>query len=127
MYKEHPIPPVFLYPGDKAEDKKTRYRVFTGNGAGWDATGALKFANFTDGLSNTIAVVTAETAVPWTKPDELEFDPEKEAAKLLYFRGERTNVLFFDGSVRAVKKAVNEKELKGTITRAGGEVTDLDK
>jgi len=127
VYKDNPMPPVFLYPGDKVEEKKTRYRVFTGNGAGWDATGVLKFpAAFPDGLSITVAIVTAETAVPWTKPDELPFDPEKPLGKLLHFRGDRTNVCLFDGSVRAVNKKVSEKTLKAAITRAGGEVIGDD-
>ncbi|WP_261363099.1 hypothetical protein [Gemmata palustris] len=34
----------------------------------------------TDGTSNTFMCVTAATAVPWTKPDELEFDPERTTA-----------------------------------------------
>ena len=127
VFKDHPMPPVFLNSGDKAEDKATRYRVFTGNGAGWDATGRLKFADFTDGTSNTVAIATAATAVPWTKPDELEFDPEKEVGKLLHFRGDRCNIAMFDGSVRAVKKAVSEKTLKAAVTRGGGEVFDFDK
>ncbi len=119
VFKDHPMPAVFLNSGDKAEDKATRYRVFTGNGAGWEPTGRLKFADMTDGTSNTIAIATAATAVPWTKPDELEFDPEKEVGKLLHFKGDRCNVAMFDGSVRAVKKTITEATLKAAVTRGG--------
>src|SRR5262249_36650838 len=33
------------------------------------------FAQISDGTSNTIMVVEAATAVPWTKPDDIPFDP----------------------------------------------------
>jgi prepilin-type processing-associated H-X9-DG protein len=127
VYKDNPMPQVYLNTGDKAEDKTTRYRVFTGNGAGFDATGRLKITDMADGTSNTIAIVTAATAVPWTKPDELEFDPEKEVVKLLHFKGDRCNVAFFDGSVRSLSPKTTDITLKAAITRAGGEVFSLDK
>lgn len=127
VLKDHPMPKVFLMPGDKEEDKKTRYRVFTGNGAGWEPTGRLRFpADFPDGTSNTIAIVTAETAVPWTKPDELEFDPEKKLAPLLHFKGDKCMVSMFDGSVRALKKTISEQTLKHAIMRADGMVLGDD-
>jgi hypothetical protein len=126
VFKDNPMPAVFLNSGDKAEDKTTRYRVFTGNAAGWDPTGRLKLIDITDGTSNTVAIVTAATAVPWTKPDELEFDPEKEVGKLLHFKGGRCNIGLFDGSLRSITKKVSEKTLKAAVTRAGGEVLGED-
>ena len=72
-------------------------------------------------------VVTAADAVPWTKPDELDFDPEKDMIKLLgFFPSNVCNVALGDGSVRALSKSITAKTLGALITRSGGEVVGDD-
>ena len=122
------MPRVYTIPGDTiAKPGETRYRVFVGNGAGFDYIRGAKFAEFTDGLSNTLMVVTAAEAVTWTKPDELAFDPEKDMSKLLGpVPDKRFLAAFFDGSVRTFSKPPATKTLNAMITRAGGEIIDPD-
>jgi len=36
-----------------------------------------RLINFRDGLSNTFLIVEAGEAVPWTKPADLPYDPDK--------------------------------------------------
>jgi prepilin-type processing-associated H-X9-DG protein len=74
-----------------------------------------------DGTSNTIMAVEAAEAVPWTKPEPLEYDPKKPLPKLHFSEGGVCNVLFGDGSVRAIRKDLAEKTLRALITRSGGE------
>src|SRR5262249_9113491 len=107
----------------KADEYDTHYRVFVGNGAGFDWIMGGKLQNITDGTSNTLMCVTAETAVPWTKPDELEFNPEKDMTRLvgLVVNG-KMEVAMFDGSVRTLSKIPSKTTLNALITRAGGEV-----
>ncbi len=52
-------------------------------------------------------VATAADAVPWTKPDELEYDAEKDPTKLIGFLlNEKTQFVMCDGSVlRTYSKA----------------------
>ena len=99
-----------------------------GNGAGFDwVQGGRYPASITDGTSQTLMCVTAAEAVPWTKPDELEFDPKKDMRKLLgaVVRG-KIQVAMFDGSSRTLKKMPSQETLNALITRAGGEAIDFD-
>ena len=122
------MPSVYALPGSKPGTTDTHYRVFVGNDAGFDWVVGAKFpAAFSDGTSQTIMCVTAATAVPWTKPEELEFDPEKDMSKLIGFLfGGRAQMAMFDGSVRTFTKALTKTTLHSAITRSGGEVLGSD-
>ena len=123
------MPNVFRCPDrKKPEPFTTTYRVFVGGGALFDEDQDVGLANVTDGTSNTIAVVEAKDAVPWTKPDDLPFDPE--AKPTLYGAGSPHpggfNCGFADGSVRFLKDSIAVQVFKALITRAGGEVVAAD-
>ena len=104
------MPAVFLCPSRaNVAPFTTTYRVFTGKGALFENGEAIGVAGVTDGTSNTLMVVEADEAVPWTKPDDLTFDPE--AAASLCGAGSSHpggfNGSMADGSVRFFKKAIN--------------------
>lgn len=127
VFKDNPMPNVFAIPGTtNLVDKKTHYQVFVGNGAAFDPTGPTKLTDFQDGTSNTALVATAATAVEWTKPDDIEFDPKGDVAKLFFFKDGIVMVAFADGSVRAISEKTTDKTLKAIITRSGGEVIGDD-
>ena len=116
------MPKVYALPGvSKDGDTTTYYRVFVGNGAAFDYIQGARFQDIPDGTSNTLLVATAAEAVPWTKPDELEFDPKKPASKQLgYFHDGFCNIAMCDGSVRAITKKVSDKMLSFVIQRNDG-------
>ncbi|HEY7154852.1 MAG TPA: DUF1559 domain-containing protein [Gemmataceae bacterium] len=117
------MPMIYKLPGDdKTPPDHTHYQVFVGNGAAFEKTRGFSIRDFPDGLTNTILIVEAAQAVPWTKPDDIPFDPGKPIAPLLstYFRSGR-NVLLADGSIRVLPASVPENTLKAAITRSGGE------
>jgi uncharacterized protein (TIGR03067 family) len=121
------MPRIYAPIGVDLKPGTTMYRVFVGPGAAFEGTSGQRFPSFTDGTSNTILVVEAGEAVPWTKPDELRFDPKGKLPKLGgHFKG-GFNVLVADGSTRAIRANFDPQLLRAAITRNGGEVIDFDK
>ncbi|MFP6666819.1 MAG: DUF1559 domain-containing protein, partial [Pirellulales bacterium] len=80
-------------------DGRTRFMVFTGEGSLFPtATAALPFDDIKDGQYTTILLVEAgpEKAVPWTKPQDLPFDPKDPAAALGEVPQEGFTAVFLD-------------------------------
>ena len=51
--------------------------MLVGKGTAFEGTQGLSLENdFPDGTANTILVVEAGEAVPWTKPADLAYDPD---------------------------------------------------
>ncbi len=123
------MPSVYATPGlTKSRSTETYYRVFVGNGAGFDWIFGMGLpASFPDGTANTLMCAIASTSVPWSKPDELEFDPEKDATKLLgTLPTGQPQVVMFDGTVKTLKKLPSKQTLKLLIQRIDGQVTPDD-
>ena len=129
------MPSVYAVPGAKAKPGMTFYQGFAGKGTIFDPgkPDGVGFADVTDGTSNTIAVIEAREAVPWTKPDDIPFEADarpEEAGALLkqlgsHFRG-GFNALITDGSVRFIRESIAPTVLRALITRDGGEVVSAD-
>jgi prepilin-type processing-associated H-X9-DG protein len=110
----------------RVEPFTTNYQVFTGNGALFESGRDVSIADITDGTSSTLMVVEADKDVPWTKPDDLAFDPGPTSSLSgagsshpLGFNG-----LLADGSVRFFKSTIRPSLIRSMITRAGGEVVN---
>ena len=142
------MPKTYAPPGEwpAKEPYATYYQVFDGPGAAFDSdkskglqpftlvppgpsgrqvmasTNVVKPVDIRDGTSNTFLVVEAGEPVPWSKPADLPWDPNKPLPKLggLPF-GNAFNAAFADGSVRSIPRNTNEATLRACITIAGGE------
>ncbi len=125
------MPRTYRHPAAITPPDHTHYRVFVKRGAGpglapallenpWDGNRPL--LGMRDGLANTLVVVEAADAVPWTKPDELTFDPNQSLPRLGVNASDDFNILLLDGAVRRVsQKRLGEATLRALITSNGGE------
>lgn len=133
------IPQVYLMPGQPNDRSgQTYYQVFVGprtlfevpksqpNPGADGVRLGLRFVDVTDGVSNTILTTSGRSPVPWTKPDDLPFEPFGILPPLSDRVPGGFNVLLGDGSTRFLKvRDTPEQTLKALITRNGGEVINL--
>ena len=120
------MPSIFQSP-DSPSDGKTRVMLFTGKGAAFDGEKKIRMLDIRDGAAATILCVEAgaDKAVPWTKPEDLPFDPANPSAALGNVSPQGLLAAFFDGHIMQLK--VDNQTLKALITPDGGEPIDQAK
>jgi prepilin-type processing-associated H-X9-DG protein len=119
------MPPVYACRDRvKPEPFTTTYEVLVGKNTMFEKDRDIGVQDVTDGTSNTFLVVEARNAVPWTKPDDLAFDPG--AAASLCGAGSSHpggfNAAMGDGSVHFIRDTIDVKKFRSMITRNLGEV-----
>ena len=113
---------------DKTKEKNaTFYQVFTGKGTVFDGAEGISLTSITDGTSNTITLVEAAEAVPWSKPVDLPYDAKKPLPKLGGLFDHGFHAALADGSVHWFKKDFDVRTMRLAITRNDGFPLDLDK
>ena len=118
------LPDIYRAPRQDAksiEEHRTYYQGFVGKGCFFEGKKGLRFpAEFPDGTSNTIMIVEASSAVPWTKPEDIPYDADKPLPKLGLPGSSEFHTLQCDGSVRTHTAKISEKTLRLAITRNDG-------
>jgi hypothetical protein len=127
-------PKVYSVPVYDDTDKPpgmTFYQAFTGRDTAFELTvGPRLLEDFLKGPSLTALVVEAGDPVPWTKPQDIEYDPERPLPKLggLYTgpgrfrllpssRRAGAHVALADGSARFVDVSMPEHAWRWAISR----------
>lgn len=123
------MPEVFTAPG-APEGNKTTYLAIVSEDGGLTPRkdgSAPRFADVTDGLSNTVFFAETKQLVPWTQPvdaTDTQTIPQQGS-----FRTTEpgTVVAMGDGSVHFISKSVDSKVWAALLTRSGGEVADFNR
>ena len=114
------------YKRSKVPPHHTVIKVFHGKGAAFEGKTGVRFDDFPDGTSNTLLIVEAGEPVPWTAPQELEYNPDGPMPRLDCSFESGFRAAFGDGSVRWVRRDTDDAALRAAITRNGGEVIPLE-
>lgn len=120
------MPDVFRTSVQEVKAADTYYKGIVGEGTVFDHKAKVRIANIEDGTSNTLLVVEAGPAVPWTAPYDIAFDP---AGKPPVFAGpytDATHVAFADGSTYRLKPKPDDKWLRILILRNDGTPVPLE-
>jgi hypothetical protein len=119
------MPRVYKLPGDsKTPPDHTVFQVFTGPRTLFEPNQIIRIpASIIDGTSNTLMIVEAALGVPWTKPEDIPFDPGKPVTPLV--GGHYRNIflaVFADGIVHMLPQNTPDTTLKAMITCNGADV-----
>jgi hypothetical protein len=121
--------PAVFQPGDQqlAAAGWTRFVAPRGESTVFPPDGQpIRFSRIVDGSSQTILLVEAddEHAVVWTKPDDLEIDPDEPHRGLAVRSPGAYLVAFADGSMHMIGSDIDRATFAVLFTRAGQEFTD---
>jgi hypothetical protein len=114
------MPDVYRNPRTP-EAGRTIYLGAVGDKTIFGGKAGVTAQDISDGLSNTIMVVEADYSVPWTKPEDLDYDPEIPLNGLGHAHPGVFSALLSDGSVRFLLDSIKPDVLRGLMTINGGE------
>lgn len=125
------IPYAYIPPGSKKSIVPFGYtfcHVFVGKQTPFEdgKQPTLKAIQEADGTFSTFLVVEGSEAVPWTKPEDIPFDPKKPLPKLATVFKDGFRAAMMDGSSRFWRVDTPEEALRAAITWNGGEKVPLD-
>ena len=129
------MPEVFRNPADEAVNYNSAYFVLVGKLVDDTANGpalqtlfssklGVAFRQITDGTSNTLAVVEAKRDIPWTKPEDIPYDPSGKLPQLGGYFKEGFCLNFADGHCQFVYEPIKDADLKALISPAAGDVSN---
>jgi Protein of unknown function (DUF1559)/Domain of unknown function (DUF4190) len=121
------MPSVYTRSANSDGLTTTPFQVFVGPGTAFEAgPDPIRIpGSITDGTSNTLMVVEARNEVPWTKPEDLPFDPSRPLPLLGVAGRSDFFVMTCDSAVHRISSSTDEKTLKAMITRNGKESINM--
>jgi len=115
------IPAVYRCPKIGGDSTDSSYIVLTGPSTVFSGPGGTSKSDISDGTNSTLLVVEAEREIPWTKPEDIPYDPDGPPPKLGGLHSGGSYAGFADGSVRWIADSTPEKTLQALCTKAGKE------
>ncbi len=121
------MPDVFRIAGDDLRSTNSSFFALVGPGTVFEGKDGIKIDQIFDGTATTILLVEAKRNIPWTKPEDIPYDPAKPLPHLGGFDGDKFLALFADCvTVRRLSMQLGERTLRGLVGRNDRTVIDLD-
>ncbi|KAA5540420.1 DUF1559 domain-containing protein [Roseiconus nitratireducens] len=120
------LPAVYRVGGVRLPPGHTCIQAVVGKEMGMKPLERTAFRDFLDGLSNSLLIVQTNTdsAVPWSKPDDVAIDLEKPLEHFIQEGKPGFHVGLGDGAVIFLTKSIDPGLFKALLTRAGRETID---
>lgn len=124
-----PMPSIFHIPTEEETSEvdvatgetRTVCQVFTGKGTAFETRDGPHFRNdFPNGTSNTILIVHAGKAVPWTKPEDLIYEDGMPLPPLGGVFPDGVHVGMADGTALFIEREDIDRTIRKGILRAVG-------
>jgi hypothetical protein len=120
------LPNCFRSPLADEKSTNSSYFVFVGKGTMFEGMAGIPIQEVTDGTSKSLMIVEAKRDIPWTKPDDIPFDPDKPVPQLGGFVKGHFTAACGDGSCRIFHlDDFKGDELKWAIMRNDGHRFEL--
>ncbi|MHC4401160.1 MAG: DUF1559 family PulG-like putative transporter [Planctomycetota bacterium] len=121
------MPAFYRSPLDPPDSANTAYFVLVGPGTLFEGEEGTPFSRVIDGTSNTLCVVECKRDVPWTKPEDVPYDPNQPKRGLGgYYQG----AFIFgtaDGRSWLLDASIDVETLKNLITYADAQPIDFSR
>ncbi|HEX3999890.1 MAG TPA: DUF1559 domain-containing protein [Pirellulales bacterium] len=124
------MPEVFKTIGSKPlAEGHTRYVVPVGKDTIFDGDKGVSVSQITDGTWHTVLILAVgeDKSVVWTKPDDLDFDPQKPLAGLGKIDDGGIPACFADCHVQNLRKTIDAETFRRLILRNDGKSIDQSK
>ena len=121
------MPEFYRDPSDPVDSIKTRIVRLTGSETPFNEIGpGPRRREFTDGGETTLVLICcgSDKAVPWTKPDDLFFDPANPVGCLGQIDGPVISGAFADNKVVSLDVKIPPEVFKSYVTHRGNEVIE---
>lgn len=111
------MPTTYRHPSAPIDSQHASYFGLVGPGTVFDGEEASRIKDIMDGTSNTLMLVEAEREIPWTKPEDIPYEPDRPIPSL-GFSERGFLAALCDGSVRFIRGSAREGALRLLITKA---------
>jgi hypothetical protein len=117
------LPDVYRDPTDQLGGTETRFVTFTGPDTPFSGGRGPRSREFLDHPATILLVVTcgSDRAVPWTKPEDLSFDPEAPVECLGRLDGPGIFFVRVDGAVMVLQPTIPAAWFQAFVTPSGRE------
>jgi beta-lactamase regulating signal transducer with metallopeptidase domain len=120
------MPLIFHSVSEEPPSTNTDFFVLTGKGTMFAGKEGVKLEEITGGTSNTIMIVEAKRDIPWTKPEDIDYDSSKPLPRFGGHFAGGFLAAFADGSVRIVSEGVGQAALRALIGPSADDKSKLD-